>query len=71
MVRHTLPQFAQNQHGEGQNSTSFFLYAWFEYIAHTFFSYYYKKALLSRRKHENNAPTTIAFGLHHTGALNN
>jgi len=33
--------------------------------------FYYTEAILMRREHRNNAPTTIAFGLHHTGALSN
>jgi len=53
------------------DSTSYFLYAWFAYIAHKFFSFYYTKAILVRRKHRNNALTTTAIGLHHTGTLNN
>jgi len=32
---------------------------------------YYIKAKLMRRKYRNNLRTTTAFGLHHTGALNN
>jgi len=63
---------ANDQHREEQNTfnrISYFLYAWCVYIAHTFF--YYTKAMLMRREHRNNSPTTTAFGLYHTGALNN
>jgi len=33
--------------------------------------FYYTKAILMKRVHRNNSPTTTAFGLHHTVALNN
>jgi len=33
------------------------------------FSFYYTKTILVSREHLNNAPTTTAVGLHHTGAL--
>ena len=33
--------------------------------------FYYTKAILMRREHRNNAPTTNAVGRHHIGALNN
>jgi len=39
------------------------------YTVSTYF--YHTKAILMRRKHWNNSRTTTAFGLHHTGALNN
>jgi len=42
------------------NST-YFLYAWFVYIAHMF---YYEKAVLMRREQRNNAPKAAAVGLH-------
>jgi len=42
------------------------------YALHTgFFFFYYTKAMLMRREHGNNAPTTIAVGCHHTVTLNN
>ena len=39
------------------------------YTVSTYF--YYTKAKLMRRKYRDNSRTTTAFGLHHTGALNN
>jgi len=40
------------------------------YTVHTGF-FYFTKAILMRREHRNNSPTTTAVGLHHTGALKN
>jgi len=52
------------------NSTSyFFMLDVYNYTVSTYF--YYTKAIMMRRKHRNNSRTTTAFGLHHTGVLNN
>jgi len=50
------------------NIPYFYMLGW--YTWHTGF-FYYTKAILMRREHRNNAPTTIAVGRHCTGALNN
>jgi len=41
------------------------------YALHTHFFFLQHKTILMRCEHQNNAPTTAAVGLHHTGALNN
>ena len=63
----TCPTLRGAKHFPG---TSYFFNAWcVAYTVSTYF--YYTKAILMRRKHRNTSRTTTAFGLHHTGALNN
>jgi len=64
----TETMFAHDQHWEWQSTLYFSFYAWCVHSVHIFF---YTKAILMRRKYRNNSRTTTAFGLHHTGALNN
>ena len=42
-------------------------YAWYVHTVHTFFYYTKTLAILMRREHQNNAPTSTAVGRHQTG----